>query len=233
MEIFYYCLTNFWFTDIKLINVCRCFVSYKLQVWMITIIGTTLGIPDTVMGLTFVGKYMQSIRNDSSSMRSQIKPLVFISGWCIDSWCIKFYGCYKGRLRWHGGIECSRFECVWYFDMSWIAVANSNNDYRCWRTRQRDFQRFVEFCATTSDQCLCVHLHYSSLLSGLTYSTISLLSTVVFLLLSVHLNGWKLDKRLGIILMVWYFLFIALASMYELNVFGNFNPPQCPSKCSK
>lgn len=25
-----------------------------LQVWMITIIGTTLGIPDTVMGLTFV-----------------------------------------------------------------------------------------------------------------------------------------------------------------------------------
>lgn len=65
---------------------------------------------------------------------------------------------------------------------------------------------------------------------GLTYSTVSLLSTVVFLLMSVHLNGWKLDKRLGILLMVWYFLFIALASMYELNVFGNFNPPQCPSK---
>lgn len=66
---------------------------------------------------------------------------------------------------------------------------------------------------------------------GLTYSTLSLLSTVVFLLLSVHLNGWKLDRRLGAILMVWYFMFIALASMYELNVFGNFNPPQCPSKC--
>ena len=65
---------------------------------------------------------------------------------------------------------------------------------------------------------------------GLTYSTVSLLSTVVFLLMSVHLNGWKLDRRLGAILMVWYFLFIALASMYELNVFGNFNPPQCPSK---
>lgn len=48
--------------------------------------------------------------------------------------------------------------------------------------------------------------------------------------MSVHLNGWKLDRRLGAILMVWYFLFIALASMYELNVFGNFNPPQCPSK---
>lgn len=66
--------------------------------------------------------------------------------------------------------------------------------------------------------------------TGLTYSTVSLLSTVVFLLMSVHLNGWKLDRRLGAILMVWYFLFIALASMYELNVFGNFNPPQCTSK---
>lgn len=73
---------------------------------------------------------------------------------------------------------------------------------------------------------------YFTLISlGLTYSTLSLLSTVVFLLLSVHLNGWKLDRRLGIILMVWYFLFIALASMYELNVFGDFNPPQCTSKC--
>lgn len=63
--------------------------------------------------------------------------------------------------------------------------------------------------------------------AGLTYSTLSLLSTVVFLLLSVHLNGWKLDRRLGIILMIWYFLFISLASMYEFNVFGPFNPPAC------
>lgn len=64
---------------------------------------------------------------------------------------------------------------------------------------------------------------------GLTYSTLSLLSTVVFLLLSVHLNGWKLDRRLGIILMIWYLLFITLAAMYELNVFGNFNPRECPT----
>lgn len=57
----------------------------------------------------------------------------------------------------------------------------------------------------------------------------SLLSTVVFLLASVHLNGWKLDKRLGIVLMIWYLLFITLASMYELNLFGQLNPPECVS----
>lgn len=66
-------------------------------------------------------------------------------------------------------------------------------------------------------------------LAGLTYSTLSLLSTVLFLVLATHLNGWKLDKKYGIILMVWYLLFITFASLYELNVFGNLNPPECPS----
>lgn len=67
------------------------------------------------------------------------------------------------------------------------------------------------------------------LLSGLTYSTLSLLSTVAFLLIATHLNGWKLDKKYGVILMGWYILFIVVASLYELNVFGNLNPPECPS----
>lgn len=68
------------------------------------------------------------------------------------------------------------------------------------------------------------------LIPGLTYSTLSLLSTVVFLLVATHLNGWKLDKRLGIVLMFWYLLFITIASLYELNVFGQLNPPECSSK---
>lgn len=68
-----------------------------------------------------------------------------------------------------------------------------------------------------------------SFLLGLTYSTLSLLSTVVFLIVATHLNGWKLDKKYGIILMIWYLVFITFASMYELNVFGPLNPPECPS----
>lgn len=64
---------------------------------------------------------------------------------------------------------------------------------------------------------------------GLTYSTVSLLSTVVFLVLATHLNGWKLDRRYGVVLMIWYLIFIMFASLYELNVFGEMNPPVCPS----
>lgn len=29
--------------------------------------------------------------------------------------------------------------------------------------------------------------------------------------------------------MFWYLFFITLASLYELNVFGYMNPPECPS----
>lgn len=68
------------------------------------------------------------------------------------------------------------------------------------------------------------------LFSGLTYSTVSLLSTVVFLIVATHLNGWKLDRKYGIILMIWYLIFITFASMYELNVFGYLNPRECPSE---
>ncbi|KAK3883945.1 hypothetical protein Pcinc_011757 [Petrolisthes cinctipes] len=64
---------------------------------------------------------------------------------------------------------------------------------------------------------------------GLTYSTISLFSTVIFLIVATHLNGWKLDKKYGIILLIWYLIFMIFASLYELNVFGYLNPPECPS----
>lgn len=76
-------------------------------------------------------------------------------------------------------------------------------------------------------QAFFLNLQHFLSFTGLTYSTVSLLSTVLFLLVATHLNGWKLDRRYGVILMVWYLIFITLASLYELNVFGNMNPPVC------
>ncbi|GFY56402.1 hypothetical protein TNIN_219612 [Trichonephila inaurata madagascariensis] len=64
---------------------------------------------------------------------------------------------------------------------------------------------------------------------GLTYSTITLLLTVVFLLLATHLNKWKLDKKYGGILLAWYGIFMVVAVLYESSLFGNGGPPMCPS----
>ena len=66
-------------------------------------------------------------------------------------------------------------------------------------------------------------------IAGLVYSTFSLLSTIVFLILASHFNGWKLDRKFGIILLIWYFIFMIFASLYELNVFGTANLPTCDS----
>lgn len=155
------------------------FYSY-FMVWMITIIGSTLGIPDTVMGLTFVAAGV-SVPDALSSIA------VIKEGY--------------GDMAVSNAVGSNVFDILICLGLPW-------------------------FIQTTM---IDPGGHVNVLSKGLTYSTLSLLSTVIFLLASVHLNGWKLDKRLGIILMVWYLLFITLASLYELNVFGQLNPPECSS----
>lgn len=59
--------------------------------------------------------------------------------------------------------------------------------------------------------------------SGLTYTAISLVCSVVFIFLAVHLNGWKIDKKLGAICLVLYLVFTVLSILYELGIIGN-NP---------
>nr|CAI5831822.1 unnamed protein product [Callosobruchus analis] len=73
--------------------------------------------------------------------------------------------------------------------------------------------------------CLGLPWFLKTALSGGT--VVKVISKVVFLVVATHYNGWKLDRRFGIILMVWYLIFITFASMYELNVFGKLNPPEC------
>ena len=51
--------------------------------------------------------------------------------------------------------------------------------------------------------------------AGLVYSGFILISTVVFLVAVSHFNNWKMDQKFGTILLVWYFLLITLASLYE------------------
>ncbi|NWR40885.1 NCKX5 protein, partial [Regulus satrapa] len=59
--------------------------------------------------------------------------------------------------------------------------------------------------------------------SGLTYTAISLICSVAFIFLAVHLNGWKIDKKLGTICLVLYLVFTVLSILYELGIIGN-NP---------
>ncbi|XP_015839099.2 probable sodium/potassium/calcium exchanger CG1090 isoform X1 [Tribolium castaneum] len=155
------------------------FYSY-FMVWMITIIGTTLGIPDTVMGLTFVAAGV-SVPDALSSIA------VIKEGY--------------GDMAVSNAVGSNVFDILICLGLPWFiktAIIKPGSDVPV-------------------------------ISKGLTYSTLSLLSTVVFLVAATHLNGWKLDRKYGIILMAWYLIFITFASMYELNVFGYLNPPECSS----
>ncbi|XP_061380142.1 probable sodium/potassium/calcium exchanger CG1090 [Danaus plexippus] len=155
------------------------FYSY-FMVWMITIIGYTLGIPDTVMGLTFVAAGV-SVPDALSSLA------VIKEGY--------------GDMAVSNAVGSNVFDILVCLGLPW----------------------FIQTAIIQPGS------HVNVISKGLIYSTLSLFSTVIFLVVATHANGWKLDRKYGAVLMVWYLLFITLASLYELNVFGNYHPPDCES----
>ena len=50
---------------------------------------------------------------------------------------------------------------------------------------------------------------------GILYSTLTLFTTVVFLIGTSHANNFKMDKSFGIKLIIWYCVAISVASLYE------------------
>ncbi|RXM97457.1 Sodium/potassium/calcium exchanger 5 [Acipenser ruthenus] len=59
--------------------------------------------------------------------------------------------------------------------------------------------------------------------TGLLYTASALLLSIVFIFLAVHLNRWKLDKKLGTVCLFFYILFATLSVLYELGIIGS-NP---------
>ncbi|TNN43144.1 Sodium/potassium/calcium exchanger 5 [Liparis tanakae] len=59
--------------------------------------------------------------------------------------------------------------------------------------------------------------------SGLLYISFTLLLSILFLFGAVHLNGWKLDWKLGLVCLFCYVVFATLSILYELGILGN-NP---------
>ncbi|XP_076046645.1 putative sodium/potassium/calcium exchanger CG1090 isoform X2 [Oratosquilla oratoria] len=151
-----------------------------VMVWMITIIGYTLGIPDTVMGLTFIAVGVSAPD-------------------ALSSLCVAKQG--FGDMAVSNAIGSNVFDILLCLGFPW----------------------FLKTVIVDPGSTVTVESR------GLTYSTVSLFSTVVFLIVVTHLNGWKMDKKYGILLLIWYLIFMIFASLYELNVFGDFNPPECIS----
>ena len=152
-------------------------LSYIL-VWMVSVIGYTFGIPDVIMGLTFLAAG-SSVPDGISSL------LVARQG--------------EGDMAVSNTIGSNIFDILLCLGLPWLL-----------KTTAVDYGSYV------------------TVLSGsIIYTSISLLGTVVATIFLIVLNSWKLDKCLGIFFMVLYIGFISVATLFELNIFGKFNLPEC------
>ncbi|KAM9313044.1 sodium/potassium/calcium exchanger 5 [Gastrophryne carolinensis] len=142
-----------------------------ILVWMVTIVGETLNIPDTVMGLTLLA-----------------------AGTSIPDTVASVLVAREGKT-----------------DMAMSNIVGSNVfDMLC-----LGLPWFIK--TVFVDRSSPVEVNST----GLTYTTISLLFSIIFIFLAIHLNGWKLDKRLGVICLVMYLVFATLSILYELGIIGN------------
>ncbi|NP_001402849.1 sodium/potassium/calcium exchanger 5 [Rattus norvegicus] len=140
-------------------------------VWMVTITGETLGIPDTVMGLTLLA-----------------------AGTSIPDTVASVLVARKGK----GDMAISNIVGSNVFDMLCLGLP--------W---------FIKTAFTNASAPIEVNS------KGLTYITISLNISIFLLFLAVHFNGWKLDRKLGVVCLVSYLGLATLSVLYELGIIGN------------
>ncbi|XP_044061143.1 sodium/potassium/calcium exchanger 3-like isoform X7 [Siniperca chuatsi] len=137
-----------------------------LMVWMVTIISYTLGIPEVIMGITFLAA--------GTSVPD-----------CMASLIVARRG--MGDMAVSNSIGSNIFDVLLGLGFPWAL-----------RT---------------------IVVSYGSVVTinskGLVYSVILLLASVILTVLCVHLNGWRLDRRLGLCLILLYAIFLLCSIGFE------------------
>ncbi|XP_013372668.1 PREDICTED: sodium/potassium/calcium exchanger 4 isoform X2 [Chinchilla lanigera] len=149
-----------------------------LMVWLVTIIGYTFGIPDVIMGITFLAA--------GTSVPD-----------CMASLIVARQG--LGDMAVSNTIGSNVFDILVGLGIPW------------------GLQTMV--------------INYGSTVKinsrGLVYSVVLLLGSVALTVLGIHLNKWRLDRKLGVYVLVLYAVFLCFSIMIEFNVFTFVNLPMC------
>ncbi|CAL8264266.1 unnamed protein product [Lota lota] len=141
------------------------FFSY-LMVWMVTVVSFTLGIPEVIMGITFLAA--------GTSVPD-----------CMASLIVARQG--MGDMAVSNSIGSNIFDVLLGLGFPWAL-----------RTLIVNYGSVVYINS-----------------KGLVYSVILLLASVVLTVLSVHLNHWRLDRRLGLSLLLLYAIFLLCSVGFE------------------
>jgi len=151
-----------------------------IMVWMVCLVGYTLGIPDTIMGITFLAAGT-SVPDTIASV------MVARNGY--------------GDMAVSNSIGSNVFDILLGLGLPW----------------------FLSTTLRPNGAEATVHINSN----GLMISVSLLLLSLIIVVSAIKLNGWKLDKRLGIIIMLSYVSFLILSILVETNVFFPVNLPTC------
>ncbi|XP_046397743.1 sodium/potassium/calcium exchanger 3-like [Ischnura elegans] len=156
-----------------------CF-SY-LVAWMITVIGDTLRIPDSVMGLTFLAA--------GTSLPEAISSIIVTN---------KGYG----SMGISSSLGSNSFDILICLGIPWLikstAMPTQKNEH------------FVQINS-----------------KGMLYSSISLLLAMIVLYILFVFNHFKLDRKIGLVCLLTYAIFVVAATLNELNFYQEVNLPTC------
>ncbi|XP_075990859.1 sodium/potassium/calcium exchanger 5-like [Anticarsia gemmatalis] len=156
-------------------------VSY-LVAWMITVLGDTLNVPDSITGLTILAA-------GTSLPEAVSSVLVTVQG--------------HGTMGISNSIGSNTFDILLCLGLPWLIKS-------------------LAYPTVPGNHWVTINS------SGLSYSAISLLSTLFALYGCLLLNKFQLDWRIGITCALIYLGYLILATLIELNVFFIVNPPVCP-----
>ncbi|KAH9628037.1 hypothetical protein HF086_018012 [Spodoptera exigua] len=156
-------------------------VSY-LVAWMITVLGDTLNVPDSITGLTILAA-------GTSLPEAVSSVLVTVQG--------------HGTMGLSNSIGSNTFDILLCLGLPWLIKS-------------------------LAYPTVPGHHYVSINSSGLSYSAISLLSTLFTLYGCLFLNKFQLDWKIGITCGLIYIGYLILAALIELNVFFTVNLPICP-----
>ncbi|XP_057269370.1 ras and Rab interactor 3-like [Pezoporus wallicus] len=148
------------------------------MVWMVTVIGYTLGIPDVIMGITFLAA--------GTSVPD-----------CMASLIVARQG--LGDMAVSNTVGSNVFDILVGLGVPWGL-----------QTMAIDWGSTVKINS-----------------KGLVYSVALLLGSVALTVLGIHVNKWKLDRKLGIYVLFLYAVFLCFSILIEFNVFTFVNLPMC------
>ncbi|XP_074648859.1 sodium/potassium/calcium exchanger 4-like [Tubulanus polymorphus] len=167
-----------WFIGTFIMSIVWIATFSYVMVWMVTLIGFTLGIPDSIMGITFLAA-------GTSIPDAMASVIVARQG--------------LGDMAVSNTIGSNVFDIL-------IGLA---------------FPWFIKTGLSSAGSV--VHINSN----GMVFSVVLLFLTVIFTLGSIHFYGWKIDKKLGVLFLIVYVIFVIFSVLIEFNIFGYVNAPMC------